>query len=459
MPNNDENENININESSYDDEEKIEDIRESSEVLPFIYSITSYGADYPVDALVKRLGKKDVFIPPFQRGYVWTLRQASRFIESLLLGLPVPGIFLAKEKESQKLLVIDGHQRLKTLEYFYLGDFKEKGEGFLLKDVQEKFEGKSYKNLVESDRIKLDDSIIHATIVKQEEPSEDISSIYHIFERLNTGGSLLQPQEIRACIYHGEFNELLNQLNTNKNWRSIYGKISERLKDRELILRFFALCYRYSFTWDKIPESDNQRLIEFLTKKLGVDWVKRAKIEKIDDGKVIRVYTEKNSLMLRLSDEKTNVYLEINGHKTDEFAANMENGKLNVYYFGYDIYKRPMKSLLNSFMGENRNLDKDSKEELTALFNNTIEIIYKSMGAKSFRPIKALNAAVYDAVMVGVAVRLYKGEIKNLKELNDKYLLLLANPSFQETYKTNTSDEKIVKGRIKYAIDVFKDVQ
>lgn len=451
MPNNEEENN---SELCYDDEEKIEDIKESSEVLPFIYSITSYGADYPVDALVKRLGKKDVFIPPFQRGYVWTLRQASRFIESLLLGLPVPGIFLAKEKESQKLLVIDGHQRLKTLEYFYIGDFKEKGEGFLLKDVQEKFEGKGYKTLAESDRIKLDDSIIHATIVKQEEPSEDISSIYHIFERLNTGGSLLQPQEIRACIYHGEFNELLNELNKNKNWRSIYGKASERLKDRELLLRFFALIYRY-----KIPENDNVRLIDFLTKKFGIDWVKRAKIEKIDDGKVIRVYTEKKSLTLRLSEEKTKVNLEIEGDKTDEFTAKIENGKLNVYYFGYDIYKRPMKSFLNSFMGENRNLDKGSKEELTALFNNTIEIIYKSMGAKTFRPVKALNAAVYDAVMVGVAVRLSKGEIKNLKELNDKYVSLLANPNFQETYKTNTSDEKIVKGRINIAIDAFKDVQ
>ena len=68
---------------SNDDDENVEDpVKSSSEILPFIYSITSYGADYPVDALVKRLDKKDVFIPPFQREYVWTLKQAS--VKSIL---------------------------------------------------------------------------------------------------------------------------------------------------------------------------------------------------------------------------------------------------------------------------------------------------------------------------------------------------------------------------------------
>ena len=344
-------------------------VKDSSEVLPFIYSITSYGADYPVDALVKRLNSEDVFIPPFQREYIWTLRQASRFIESLLLGLPVPGIFLARESDSQKLIVIDGHQRLRTLQFFYNVDFKERGKGFSLKDVQEQFEGKNYKTLSESDRIKLDDSIIHATVVKQEEPSEDQSSIYHIFERLNTGGSLLRPQEIRACIYYGEFNELLNELNENEKWRSIYGPPSERLKDRELILRFFAL------------------------------------------------------------------------------------------YFGLNEYKRPMKNFLNSYMGKNRKLKINSKEELTTIFNNSIDIIYESMGNKSFRPVKAINVAVYDAVIVGIATRLSKGKIEDLEAIKEKYESLLSEPEFQEAYKTNTSDEKVVKGRINLAINAFKDVQ
>jgi len=78
------------------------------EVLDFTYSITSYGADYPIDSLIKRLRNETIKIPKFQRVYVWTEKQASRFIESLLLGLPVPGIFFSRDLDSADLLVIDG---------------------------------------------------------------------------------------------------------------------------------------------------------------------------------------------------------------------------------------------------------------------------------------------------------------------------------------------------------------
>jgi len=79
------------------------------------YSITGYGVDYDVEGIVKRYKRGDIEIPKFQRTYVWPVKRASRFIESLLMGLPVPGIFLYREKGSQKLRVIDGQQRLMTL--------------------------------------------------------------------------------------------------------------------------------------------------------------------------------------------------------------------------------------------------------------------------------------------------------------------------------------------------------
>ena len=91
------------------------------------YSTNTYGADYPVEALVRRLtlNPRDetatIHLPSFQRGYVWTKPQADRFIESLLLGLSVPGIFLWKDPDSQRLAVIDGSQRLRTLKFFYDG--------------------------------------------------------------------------------------------------------------------------------------------------------------------------------------------------------------------------------------------------------------------------------------------------------------------------------------------------
>jgi len=231
----------------------VQDIDPQEEVSPARYSITAYGADYPVDGLVKRLRGGDIVIPTFdpdvpvddqhkgyQRQFIWTKTQCDRFIDSLLLGFPVPGIFLVK-RDDGKLLVLDGQQRLRTLLGFYTGMLR--GKPFELERVQSKYQGKSYKTLDSDDRRRLDDSIIHATIVRQDEPSDDQSSIYLIFERLNTGGTALHPQEIRVALHREGLIPLLRNLNEYPSWRKLYGKKSPRLKDQELILRFFALLY------------------------------------------------------------------------------------------------------------------------------------------------------------------------------------------------------------------------
>lgn len=208
------------------------------------YQIFSYGADYPVDALVKRMKNEDLILPKFQRAFVWPLTQSSRFIESLLLGLPVPAIFLSKETKSQKMMVIDGQQRLKSLMYFYDGILA--GKEFKLSGVNKEFEGLTYKTLSEQDKRRLNDAIIHAIVIRQEDPEDDDSSVFLVFERLNTTSTPLSEQEIRACVYHGDFNDYLRGANTNKDWRNIFGEESPRQKDIELILRFFALFYNIS---------------------------------------------------------------------------------------------------------------------------------------------------------------------------------------------------------------------
>lgn len=343
---------------------------DSEENIPFKYSISSYGADYPVDSLVKRIKNETIYVPSFQRGYVWKLQEASRFIESLLLGLPVPGIFLSKEKETQKLLVIDGQQRLLTLLYFYDGIFQPTKREFALKNVQPQFEAKTYKSLLDEDRRRLDDSILHATIIKQDEPSEDDSSIYHIFERLNTGGITLKPQEIRSCIYHGEFNELLHILNNNQFWRSIFGEIDKNMRDQELILRFLAL------------------------------------------------------------------------------------------YFNGENYKLPMKGFLNEYMGKNQHLTPQLKEKFSQVFEKTIEVIFESIGSRAFKPVRGMNASVFDAVMVGIARRLKNGAIQNLESLREKYQTLLDNKDFEavSVKAANTSHERNVRQRLELATEAFANV-
>ncbi|MFG6427639.1 MAG: DUF262 domain-containing protein [Muribaculaceae bacterium] len=223
-------------------EDMIDDFMEEEEDV-FRYSITSYGVDYTVDRIVDRLNKGAILIPEFQRKYVWSLKDASRFIESLILGLPVPGVFFSQEKGTNKMLVIDGQQRLKSLQFFYSKKFG--GQLFKLKGVQADLEGKTIDDLDSNDRIKLDDCVIHATVIKQDAPTDDNSSIYMIFERLNTGGMKLFPQEVRACIYHGPFNEILAKLANDENWKRIYAAENTRLKSEELILRFLTLNESY----------------------------------------------------------------------------------------------------------------------------------------------------------------------------------------------------------------------
>jgi hypothetical protein len=334
------------------------------DVIPFRYSITSYGADYPIDSLVQRLKRGDIFIPQFQRDYVWNVRQASRFIETLLLGLPVPEIFLAREEDSGCLLVIDGQQRMRTIQYYYDGIFGPTKRAFELTKVQPQYVGKSYTTLAIEDRRRLDDTILHATVVRQEEPSDDKSSIYHIFEKINTGGTQLQPQEIRACIYHGPFIDLISSLNDNQAWREIYGPISPRMRDRELISRFLSLL------------------------------------------------------------------------------------------FDRDKYRRPMKDFLNVFIGRNRYLTRYPAEMCTSSFVISIEKIWEAIGTTAFRPRKALNAAVFDAVMVGLTKRLEISGIST-EELRQKYAHLLQDKVFTEASERATADEESVRTRIERAITIF----
>lgn len=236
-------------DESMDEDVEDESVKSDAEQeIPGIkrYEIGFFGADYPIDALSKRLnssdsaGEGDIFIPDFQRGYVWTKKQADRFIESLLLGLPVPGIFLSTDRATNRRLVIDGGQRLRTIQAFMDGKFK--GRDFILdKGIHADFEGKSYHDLLPSDRRRFDDAIIHATIVRQEKPEGDERSLLYLFERLNTGGTAAQPHEIRRSLWGGNLNDLLKSLDKEEHWRNVYGPQSQRLKDQELILRFFAL--------------------------------------------------------------------------------------------------------------------------------------------------------------------------------------------------------------------------
>ncbi len=220
--------------------EKIASEEEDKEIGVPIYKIVSYPSDPTLEVLDEKWKREEILVLGFQRRWVWSHAQASKLIESFLLGLPVPAIFVYREP-SQKQVVIDGQQRLRTMHGFFSGKLPDGGD-FFLKGVSPRWEGKFYDTLEEPDRIRFRDSVLRVVIVEQLDP-QDRTSIYHIFERLNTSGTVLTPQEVRNCVYHGPFNDLLIELNKDTTWRSIFGsgRPDTRMRDIEVIVRFLAL--------------------------------------------------------------------------------------------------------------------------------------------------------------------------------------------------------------------------
>ena len=216
---------------------------EIQEATPELEPLTYFGTDFDVEGLVRRLNNGDIIIARsgsigeplrsdegFQRAFVWKKGQMDKFIESLLLGFPIPGIFLVQQPD-HSYLVLDGQQRLMTLDFFY-------SDQFMLENVANEFRGLSYQTLSEVQRRALDTTFIHATIVKFNPAQSE--SVFTLFERLNTGGTALEPQEIRAGLYGGPFEDLLRHLNEFPDWREMYGPRSLRQRDQEIILRFLA---------------------------------------------------------------------------------------------------------------------------------------------------------------------------------------------------------------------------
>ncbi|HIF26299.1 MAG TPA: DUF262 domain-containing protein [Micavibrio sp.] len=210
-----------------------------------LYNISSWGADLSFRELITMYDEDELLKPELQRHYVWDKVEASRFIDSILLGLPVPSIFLANTPQGDKL-IIDGYQRIMTIYDYVNGIWSKDNRVFKLSNsdkINERWRGLAFKELTEKEQKKIRSTTIHAIVFEQTHPSEDDTSLFQIFERINTGGRILTAQEIRNCVYQGELNKLLFKLNDNSEWRDLYGLKSPepRMKDMEFILRFLAL--------------------------------------------------------------------------------------------------------------------------------------------------------------------------------------------------------------------------
>lgn len=225
--------------------EELEEIEESP--VADLQKIVSYNVANTIEVLKLKIENDEINLKPeFQRDFVWDITRASLFIDSLIIGLPIPSIFLGKNKEDENFMVIDGQQRLKSAYYYMNGDFISNGETsiFSLKGlINRDWNGQTYAELDDKFKKRIRNAVINTTII------EDINSrpqvVHDLFHRLNTGGMPLTDQEIRNCVYSGEFNKQIIELNKNANWRILLGNTlpDKRLRDAELILRYIALFH------------------------------------------------------------------------------------------------------------------------------------------------------------------------------------------------------------------------
>lgn len=205
-------------------------IREFSElnIQEFKYSI------YEIARQIKQ--GKIILQPEFQRNLVWRQDQKNRFIESVLLDLPLPPIYLKKQQDG-KQIVIDGLQRLSTLISFMNNEFPLKGLESLSVYNDSYFDAIDDKK--DGSTARIENKQIYFYVLPS---TVSLSVVYDIFNRINTGGTQLTRQEIRNCIYQGKATLLLKKISENSIFRdSIDNGISSlRMKDREAILRCIA---------------------------------------------------------------------------------------------------------------------------------------------------------------------------------------------------------------------------
>jgi hypothetical protein len=171
--------------------------------------------------------------PEYQRNLVWKDEQKSRLIESILMNFPLPPFYLNQQKDG-KYVIIDGLQRTTTLYDFLENKFSLKG----LK-VLTTLSGKKFSDLDNALQAKIEEKKITLYILK---PSVPMGVIYELFDRINTGGTPLNRQEVRNCIFVGKATDLLKELSQEATFKKAIdnGVTPTRMKDRELILRYLS---------------------------------------------------------------------------------------------------------------------------------------------------------------------------------------------------------------------------
>lgn len=256
-----------------DQQENIDDIdlRDDWYIGPALWS-----TDWTIETIVRQLTRGNINLnPKFQRRNAWEIKRKSLFIESLILGVPIPQLILAEEKGKKgSFIVIDGKQRLLSLRQFTASKSDEKFEQLKLANlsVRSDLNGLAYDDiasnlLMTADRDSFDNQTIRTVVIRG---WRDERYLYSVFLRINTNSVQLSPQELRQALHPGPFTDFIDDVSVREDGVKKILKLKTpdfRMRDIELALRYYAykhFIYRY--------DGNLKKFLDDTTLELNRNW-------------------------------------------------------------------------------------------------------------------------------------------------------------------------------------------
>lgn len=356
-----------------------------------------WGTDWTTETVNSQLLKNNIdLFPKFQRRDAWSNQAKSRFIESLILGLPIPQIILAeKTKQRGKYIVIDGKQRLLTIRRFFSIEQNDEFKPLRLSglEILTQLNGKTYKNIKENPDFfeelnQLENQSIR-TVVLKNWPNEEF--LFTVFLRLNTGSIKLSPQELRQALHPGPFIDFADEFSIESDQIKTMLNLSKpdyRMRDVEMVIRYFANKY--------FLMNYNGNL-----KKAFDDTVNNLNIKWVDDQNKIKEDAEKLNdaieFTINMYGSKRDAFSKWNG---ESFQGNFNRAVFDimVYYFSNSEILEESKLKKDQILESFKNLCKNDPDFITSFEHTTKSI------ENTFKRITTWGEALADILDVEINV-------------------------------------------------------
>lgn len=332
-----------------------------------------WGTDWTAETVNSQLLKNNIdLFPKFQRRDAWSNKAKSRFIESLILGLPIPQIILAeKTKQRGKYIVIDGKQRLLTIRRFFSIEKNDEFKPLRLSglEILTHLNGKTYKNIKENSDFfeelnQLENQSIR-TVVLKNWPNEEF--LFTVFLRLNTGSIKLSPQELRQALHPGPFIDFADEFSIeSEQIRTMLNltKPDYRMRDVEMVIRYFTNKY-----FLKSYNGNLKKAFDDTVNNLNKKWEESEVQIKAD---AIRL-NEAIDFTINLYGNKKNAFSKWTG---DSFQGNFNRAVFDimVYYFSNSAILEESKGKKDEILQSFKNLCENDADFITSFEHTTKSI-------------------------------------------------------------------------------------